>query len=50
MSAVETNELDSLDGDDLLYGVVSDQPGKLDILEDVTGDRGDALSLYPAAG
>jgi hypothetical protein len=46
IGAVETNALDRLNVDDLLYGVVSDRPGELDMLEGVTGDRREAAVAF----
>ena len=46
LETVESNPLDWLAADSLLYGVVTDEPGDLDFLEDLTADRSDAAVAY----
>ncbi len=46
LEAIESNPLDWLAADSLLYGVVTNEPGDLDFLEYLTADRSDAAVAY----
>ncbi len=46
LKSVESNQLGWLEIDSLLYGVVTDEPGDLDLLEDLFSDRTDAAVAY----
>jgi hypothetical protein len=43
---VETNRVDRLAADDLLYGVVSNEPAELDFLDNIKGGRADAKVAF----
>jgi len=44
--AVQSNSLNRLETDDLLYGILSPEPGDLEFLEDVTGGRANAAVAF----
>lgn len=46
LASAQTNSLSRLAADTLLYGVVTDEPGRLPYLEDVTGGRSEAAVAY----
>ena len=46
LKSTETNNLDWLATEDILYGVVSSSPGNLDYLEELTGDRNNAAVAF----
>ncbi len=46
VQVVETNRVDRLAADDLLYGVVSNEPAELDFLDNVKGGRVDAKVAF----
>lgn len=46
LKSTETNNLDWLATDDILYGIVSSGPSDLDFLEELTGDRDNAAVAF----